>query len=135
VSVNRVDPVVRALLREHIASHEQLQIVLFLCRHLERSWPADVIARELSLTLDVTHKALQALCAGPLVRTDGDRAGLFRYAPATGSLNRAVQALGRAYETQLLDIMGLMNSNALERIRNASHRTFAEAFGRRNKDR
>ena len=136
VDSNPIDDSVRAFLREHIHSYEHLEVLLLLWRSHEHSWSCENVADRLNIGLGATEEALNDLTGHLLVRADRDGTPTFRYAARTGSLDRSMQALAQAYETQLLELTKLMNANAVERIRSATARRFADSFliGRGKRD-
>ncbi|HEY6560952.1 MAG TPA: hypothetical protein VI072_26935 [Polyangiaceae bacterium] len=133
---NPIDDTVRAFLRDHIHSYEHLEVLLLLWRSPENSWSCENVADRLSIGLGATQEALNDLTGQLLVRVDRDGTPTFRYSARTGSLDRCMQALAQAYETQLLELTKLMNANAVERIRSATARHFADSFliGRGKRD-
>lgn len=120
---------VRALLYDCIESFEQLGILLLLQRRRGDEWAPASVAGELNLDSDVAKKALEHLCRRNLVaaRVEG-KAAFFRYGPGNPALESAVSGLAEAYQESLLEVMQLMNKNAIERVRTSALRTFADAF-------
>ena len=127
VDSNRIDDSVRAFLREHIHSYEHLEVLLLLWRSPGQSWSPENLAEKLGLPLAATERALRDLTGDLLIRGTRDGIPIFRYAASTSGLNRTLQALARAYETELLELTKLMNANAVERIRSATLR-FSDSF-------
>jgi hypothetical protein len=136
VDSNPIDEKVRAFLRDHIHSYEHLEVLLLLWRSPENSWSCENVADRLSIGLGAAEEALNDLTNQLLVRGDRDGTPTFRYSARTGNLDRCMQALARAYETQLLELTKLMNANAVARIRSATARHFADSFliGRGKRD-
>jgi hypothetical protein len=134
VSDEQIDEDVRSLLREHIESYEHLRILLLLRSHRDRSWSAALAAERLNMAPASAEEALEHLCRRELL--DRAESRMFRYCPETSEHEAAVDRLAHAYAEQQVEIMKLMSSNAVERIRTAAMRTFADAFvlGRRKRD-
>jgi hypothetical protein len=120
---------VKALLYDCIDSFEQLGILLLLHRKRGEAWAPAAIARELNLDADAARKALDHLCRRSLLDVRGDgAASLFNYAPGNPGVESAVGGLAEAYEENLLEVMQLMNKNAIERVRTSALTAFADAF-------
>jgi hypothetical protein len=120
---------VQALLRERIASYEQLALLLLLRARVEQTWTVSSVASELRLPEAIAEEALQFLCGQKLVArvasADGPR---FTYNPGSPELAALVEKLAKAYDEKLLDVMRLMTTNAIERLRTNALSTFADAF-------
>jgi hypothetical protein len=115
----------RELLRQHVDSHEKLDIVLWLRRCPE---PAGVAALQHALGLprttvrDVLHDLIRmGLVAHPAPE-------LFAYAPVHEHLGRAVDELALAVETDPIPILRRLSANAIDRVRGSAAEAFAEAF-------
>jgi hypothetical protein len=136
VQPDPIDDNVRAFLRDHIHSYEHLEVLLMLWRSPEHLLTCENVAERLNIGLGAAEQALSDLTGELLVRQDRDGTPTFRYSARTGSLDRTMQALARAYEGQLLELTKLMNANAVERIRSATARRFADSFliGRGRRD-
>jgi hypothetical protein len=117
---------VRRLIADSIDSVEQLEILLLLQQHPERTWTAESVARELRVSPlsagdrleDLTHDALVA-------RVQGEE---YRYAPETAALDEAVKGLATAYTERRVTVINLIFSKPVDKIR-----TFADAFRLRKK--
>jgi DNA-binding transcriptional ArsR family regulator len=120
---------VRALLRDHIGSFEQLEVLLLLHREADRAWPPDAVAAELSIASPAAQEALESLQRANLLAAarEGESV-LFRYALAGARLEAAVQGLARAYHESPVEVVKLMSANTIERVRTSALRTFADAF-------
>ena len=118
----------KALLRDHIESFEQLEILLLLHRRAGDTLDSDSIAVELKLDFDTVTEALGHLCRGRLVvRVEGE-ARVFRYGPDRPGMDAAVSNLAESYDENRLDVINLMNTNAIERVRTSAMRAFANSF-------
>jgi hypothetical protein len=124
-----VSETAKALLRDHIESFEQLEILLLLHRRGGDTWVADAITDELKVDSDSVSEALGHLCRGHLVTVRGEGRGrIFQYGPEDPAMDAAVRDLAQAYAENRLDVMNLMNANALERVRTSALRAFANSF-------
>jgi hypothetical protein len=118
----------KALLRDHIESFEQLEILLLLHRRRDDTWVPDSVATELKLDPDNMDEALGHLCRAHLaVRVEG-AARPFQYSPGNPATDAAVGDLAQAYADNRLEVMNLMNTNAIERVRTSAMRAFANSF-------
>jgi hypothetical protein len=120
---------VKTLLRDCIDSFEQLEILLLLHRRRDDTWAPDSIEGELNLDADAAETALEDLCRWSLieVRVEGG-VRCYRYRPDTPGLEATIHALAKAYEEHRLEVIKLMNKNAIERVRTSAMRAFADAF-------
>jgi hypothetical protein len=71
--------------------------------------------------------ALVSLAARGLLAASSAEPSRFLYAP-TRKTHAAVTRIARAYRNNPVEVMGHMTSNAIERVRTAAVRTFAESF-------
>jgi hypothetical protein len=117
---------VKSLLRDCIESFEQLEVLLLLHGTPDQTWAPDAVttASRLNLSEEAVADALAHLRRWKLVEGE---ARLYRYSPAN-RLDATVRALATAYEDDRLEVMRLMNQNALERVRTSALRAFADAF-------
>jgi predicted transcriptional regulator len=120
----------RALLRDHVESYEQLEVLLLLRAEVGVPWTPDAVAERLRIDMGSAESALQHLATHGLVelqRQTGvtDR---FCYKPQTSALATAAAALAQAYEERRAAVMALLSANAIERVRASVLHTFAEAF-------
>jgi hypothetical protein len=119
---------VRSLLFEHIEGHEQLEVLLLLLAHRDRSWSPEAVGEALHISPDLANEALKALQAHQLAMPATLSAKETRYAPVTPELHETVERLARACSERRLDILRLMSSNAIARVRRRAMVRFADAF-------
>lgn len=120
---------VRRLIAENIDSVEQLEILLLLLQHPDRSWNAETVARELRISPMSAGERLEDLTHDGLVaRADGNEAG-YRYGPESPALDEAVRGLAAAYPVRRVTVINLIFSKPVDKIR-----TFADAFRLRKKE-
>jgi hypothetical protein len=118
----------KALLRDHIESFEQLEILLLLHRRRGDILDTDAISTEVKLDFDTVTETLGHLCRARLVvRVEGE-ARCFRYGPDRPALDEAVGNLAESYAENRLEVINLMNTNAIERVRTSAMRAFANSF-------
>lgn len=119
---------VRAFLRDNIDSFESLETLLLLRRE-RTAWTAEELCRRLSTRAALIDDALAALVRTRLVSTfDRDTLTLYRYADADSARDGIVGSLERAYRDEPMQVMRLMSTYAIERLRTGALRAFADAF-------
>jgi hypothetical protein len=117
---------VKTLLRDCIESFEHLEVLLLLHRKPDDTWTADAVvaASMLNLAEDIATDALAHLHRWKLIEGEARR---YRYNPSN-RLDATIRALATVYEEDRLEVMRLMNQNAIERVRTSALRAFADAF-------
>ncbi|WP_235216839.1 hypothetical protein [Archangium violaceum] len=119
----------RRLIAEHIDSVEQLEILLLLQQHPERSWTAESVARELRISpLSAGDRLKDMARSAILSRVQGSEVE-FRYAPESPGMAEAVAGLATAYSERRVTVINLIFSKPVDKIR-----TFADAFRLRRDD-
>jgi len=119
---------VRRLIADHIDSVEQLEILLLLYQHPERSWSAESVARELRVSpMSAGDRLKDMTRAAILARVPGAE-GEYRYAPER-QMGEAVAGLAAAYSERRVTVINLIFSKPVDKIR-----TFADAFRLRRDD-
>ena len=126
---------VRALLREHIESYEQLEVLLLLRRERQEKLTIAELTARLHIREELIGSALDGLEAGGLVVTTGTPAERrFAYRPVSSGIDAAAGRLEREYAERPVRIIQLMSANAIDRVRSAALHTFADAFVLKKKD-
>lgn len=124
-----ISPEVEGILSNCVATHEALQTLLRLKSEPHRTWCAEDLATALNLEIDLARQTLQSLLAGGMLRTDTSAAGPgYRYAPRSHALEAVGDELQQAWREHPLEIIRVMNSNAIARTRTDAIRAFADAF-------
>jgi hypothetical protein len=122
-------PRVQSILATRVVSHEALQALLLMHRESQREWRPAELAAALNLHVGLAEGALEVLAAGGLVRQVASVGGAsFRYAPVDSADEGLVTELRRIWEEQPLEIIRLMNANAISRTRSDALRAFSDAF-------
>jgi hypothetical protein len=127
---------VRAFLREHVASYEQLEVLLFLHTYPEQTWSPAAVAAELHIADDLATSALDELSRRSIVDASGQQRHARYRLGSDDKLRQLVDLVARAYADNHLDMVRLMSANAIERIRATVARAFIDAFliGRKRED-
>ncbi len=118
---------VRALLRETIASHEELAILLCLRRDRARALTADALAEAVTIAPGEAREAVERLTRLKLLSADGTPPA-FRYAPEDPATASAIASLAAFYEARPIEVLRLMSSYSVNRLRLSAVTSFADAF-------
>ena len=129
VCEGRIDGDVEAFLRQHVKSYEHLEVLLLLRSQRDEDWTSEAAAEKLRITPAAAQEAFEHLGATGVIlsQASGSRPA-FRYRPASESLESIVDRLVQTYEENPLGIIRPMNAGAIDRVRSAAVRTFANAF-------
>jgi DNA-binding GntR family transcriptional regulator len=121
---------VNQLLRR-VESFERLGTLLALASEPDRAWTLEHVVERTRLSVDDAQEALDELTrAGLLMRLDGRGWQV----PPDPELRATTVEVARLYQDDLVWIVQTMSENAIERVRSAAFRTFAEAFVVRRRD-
>jgi hypothetical protein len=120
--------VVAALLRDHLKSFEQLEVLLLLQARRDESWTVERVAAELHLDPDLIRHAMAGLVASGLLAQSPAVPTEYHYRPTRTKLVAAVDELVCAYREQRAALMSQMSTNAIERIRSGTLTAWADAF-------
>lgn len=128
--MSEIDPEIRRLLVDKVASFEKLELLLLTCRD-RHAWTPVAASRKLRVDETIVDVGLQELEAiGLLVRgSDG-----YRFQPQSPELGRAAEGLCTLYEEDRLLVVNLLTSAAFARIRTSAATVFADAFRIRKAD-
>ena len=115
---------VERFITDHIDSVELIEVLLLLKRDRSREWNADEVAQRLYTSPSSAANRLQALRSSRLAEaTDGPQVTTYRWAPATGDLERASNDLEQVYAMRRTTVINMIFSKPSEKLR-----TFADAF-------
>lgn len=118
---------VHRFIYQHVASVEQLEVLLLARRSPGRSWSAEDMARELYSHPTSIAGRFQALLGAGLLRETGP--GYFQYAPRTMELDAAVSRLDDMYRERRVAVIAAIASKSVENVR-----AFSDAFRIRKKE-
>lgn len=115
---------VKRLLREHIFSVEQLEILLLLRSNPQRAFDASAVHEQLRTSeTSAAARLLDLAERGFLVQVSKAPETSFRYAPSTSSLAATTDRLAQAYAERRYRVIELVFSKPIENLR-----VFAGAF-------
>jgi hypothetical protein len=117
------------LLRDHIESYEQLELLILLRTEPNHLWTLEALSARLAIPAPLVSLALDGLRSSGLVETQ-TRAGNKHHAYVVQS-DRVEATVGRliqAYRENPIPIIKQMSANAIERVRAGALSTFADAF-------
>ena len=112
------------LLRDVIDSFEKLETAMYLVRERGAARSTAEIAAATGLPTDEVVEAVRALDADGIVREAGGRWSLVADGPRAADVT---DLFGR-YERDRVEVVRLMGTLAVERIRSRAARLFADAF-------
>jgi len=120
------DDIVR-FINQHVASVEQLEVLLLARRSPGRSWSPHDMARELYSHPSSIAGRFEALLAAELLRETAP--GYFQYAPRSVELDATVARLEDLYRERRVAVISAIASRAVENVR-----AFSDAFRIRKKE-
>jgi hypothetical protein len=103
---------VRRLVRRHVRSVGELDLLVLLHGDPAREWTADELCETLRCPPTWAEMQLESLGAAGLAVGEEGR---WRYAPAEPALERATDALARAYRTRKAEVVRLVFAGGDER--------------------
>jgi hypothetical protein len=118
---------VRELIRDHIHSLEQLDLLLFLHGRPGQSLSMPEAMQALGSTHALASATLTHLRQQGLAEVARDFAAT-RYAPANEALHQRVGLLAESYREARTAVLTFISACALERVRDAQGRAFAHAY-------
>lgn len=114
-------------LRLHVEGFDELNVLLALSAE-PRAWTVASLAQSLHIAPAAAEAALRQLATRALVAGPSTVDGTFRCAPASQTTRLMLEALARAHREQPLVLTNAMNKQAVDRLRRAMLRTFADGF-------
>lgn len=108
---------------DYIDSVELLEVLLLLQRTAPSDWDAESLARELRIAPASAGVRLETLRSQKLLESIVGSPPSFRYAPASGDLDRSVRDLAETYAARRVSVITLIFSKPDDAIR-----SFADAF-------
>ena len=125
----------RELIRSSIRSIEELETLLWLRSEVSRRWTAAQLARELHFSEQLVGTALQGLVRCQLVVQEEDTSPLrYQYRPSSAQAAVSVDELADAYERRSVEVLTLISSSAIARLRREVARLFFERPSGKNEE-
>ena len=120
---------VLTLLHERLAGLDELETLLLVRGDATRGWTVAEVAERLGLPESSSEEILASLCRASLLGAYGARTDQrYVYHPHEPGLEHTVSSLAEVYIDRRLEVMRILSNSALDRIRSAAARTFADAF-------
>lgn len=124
---SRLSPEVRTLIRRHVHSVGELELLVMLHAERDRRWGVAEICEALGCPTSWAVAQLEAMArAGLLERTDGN----WHFSPATAELERATAALQEAFRLQSREVVRFVFSTPGRDLQE-----FSDAFRVRREER
>jgi len=117
---------VREFLFVHVHTYEQLETLILLQEHPDRSWTAENAGDALQLSAGAAAEALRELSDSQVLEQVATSPLSYRL--SRDDVKRSVRSIADLYKDNRLWVMRLMNANAIERVRTGAMRAFADAF-------
>lgn len=120
---------VRRLLRDHVESYEQLELLILLRAEPDHPWTVEALSARLRVPASLVLLALDTLQTAGFVssRPLGAEKQYARLAQSN-NVEATLERLVQAYREHPIPVLKQMSANAIERVRTAALRTFADAF-------
>lgn len=114
---------VRRFILTSVPSVPYLEAILLLRGEPRAPWNAAAVARRLYLAEPVAGQLLQSLASAGIAQPYPESPGAFMYGPATPELSEMLEAVAKAYGTNLVKVTDLIHSRVDRRAQQ-----FADAF-------
>jgi DNA-binding MarR family transcriptional regulator len=118
----------KRFLFEHVESYEDLGVLVWFHRRSGASGTAARIAADAGLPEASVEEAIEKLSARGLLSRSAEQDAAFHYTPADAAIREVLNRVMDLYENNAVEIVGFMTANAIERVRTAGTRMFAECF-------
>ncbi|MFO0664842.1 MAG: hypothetical protein U0174_12875 [Polyangiaceae bacterium] len=114
---------VREFLRAHIASFEELEILVFLIRN-----EADVTTAQIEEALPIRASMVDAAILSLVRSSVAEEVGpnRYRYAPSTQALESTTRKLAQAYAERPVTVIKALTADAIDRLRSSAVHTFVD---------
>jgi hypothetical protein len=117
----------KAFLFEQVETLEELAILAFLHARGSEGATQAAVAQAIGFPPAVTLRALEQLCTRGTISCSALEPAEYRFEP-TSATRAMFERVFRQYNANPLGLMKFMTANAIERVRTAALRTFADAF-------
>lgn len=119
---------VSAILHDHIRSWEQLEILLLLHANRSEAWSAESVANRMRLGVELSLRTLEHLSKQRLVESSEDDTRRFWFGPGDPTLDETVGRLAEAYRERQVEVLKILTTDAVDRVRSAAMETFSESL-------
>lgn len=118
----------KELLFETVETFEELEVLVWFHDRGEGAvGRATLIAQQTVASNELAEAALDCLATRGIVSASSGDPGQFLFTPGIEA-REAIGRIVREYRENPVQVMGLMTANAIDRVRAAAARTFAESF-------
>ncbi len=117
----------RSFLFEHVEDLEELHVLAHLHARRESATLA-VIADEVRFPLPIVLSVLERLAARGIVSCSALEPAEYRFEASDAAVRQRFEDAFATYRANPSVVMQLMTSNAIDRVRTAAMRTFADSF-------
>ncbi len=114
---------------EHVSSVIQLEVLLLLHAHRERTYTPTELGRELRVNADWVEEQVQTLVSNGVLVSVGESPRRYQYNPRTRELGEATDDLARVYEERRVSVITLIFNKPTDKAQ-----SFADAFRIRKDD-
>ena len=112
---------VRDFISEHIASMEQIEVLLLLSSHPDTEWTVDAVYAQIQSSPTSIHSRLREFCDKGLAIEKSPQ--VFQYHPRTENVDRAVRALAATYKERRIKVIEYIYKKPADDVQ-----SFADAF-------
>jgi hypothetical protein len=123
VAQGGIPPDVQRFIAENIEAAEQLDILLLLYRHPERSYTALEVSQAVFTVASAATLRLEGLVARGLLVSSGGEDPAYRYQPSSPELARQADQLAAVYQTNRVGVIQFLFARPPDPLQ-----TFADAF-------
>ena len=118
-----IPPEVQRFIAENIDAAEQLDILLLLYRHSDRTFTALEVSQAVFTVASAATLRLEGLVARGLLASNGTADPEYRYQPASEELARRADQLAAVYQANRVGVIQLLFARPPDPLQ-----TFADAF-------
>ena len=119
---------VQAFLPEHLEKQEQPLVLKLITSRPGEDWDVERAGKSVRLPAGEAERALEELTKKNLATRKVEKGvPTFTYS-ARAPTTETIERLSQLYTSEPLEIMRLLNANAIERVRSSMARSFASAF-------
>lgn len=112
----RISEEVQRFVVDNIDSIAQLEALLFLREHRDRSWSCSSVAERIYSSEEVIASLLGKLTERGFIKADGATPATFRFRPRTQEIARKVDQLAEVYAKYLVPVTNLVHKKSRRNI-------------------